>query len=111
MHFITLISDIEHLSELGVSITSRQREFLYKVWPGPVSVIIGEDAYRLPDYAELREFIREVGPIISTSANRHGEPPVQAAREAREVFGDELDEYLDIGCLSSEASALVKILR
>ena len=116
MHFITLISDIEQLSLLDVAITNEQREFLTKIWPGPVSIIFdthsgGTIAVRLPDYIELRELIRELGPIISTSANRHSEPPVQSAQEAKDIFGNEIDEYIDAGILKGGASTLVKILR
>ncbi len=116
MHFITLISDIGQLSRLGVSITNRQKDFLNKVWPGPVSIIFdthngGTIAVRLPDYSELRELIQELGPIISTSANRHGEIPVKTVQEAKAIFTDEIDEYLDVGILKGEASTLIKILR
>lgn len=35
------------------------------------------------------------GPIVSTSANRHGEPPARSAAEIRAIFGDEPDGVLD----------------
>jgi L-threonylcarbamoyladenylate synthase len=35
------------------------------------------------------------GPIVSTSANRHGEPPARSAQEAASLFGDALDGVLD----------------
>jgi L-threonylcarbamoyladenylate synthase len=35
------------------------------------------------------------GPIVSTSANRHGEPPARSAAGIRAVFGDEPDGVLD----------------
>ena len=35
------------------------------------------------------------GPIVSTSANRHGEPPARSAPDVRAIFGDELDGVLD----------------
>ena len=35
------------------------------------------------------------GPIVSTSANRHGEPPARSAREAASLFGNALDGVLD----------------
>ncbi len=111
MHFITLIADIEQLTELGMSITPRQQAFLHKVWPGPVSVILNEQAFRLPDHPKLRDLIRAVGPIVSTSANRHGEEPVTTVEQARDIFGVEVDEYLDAGELTGEASTLVKIIR
>lgn len=35
------------------------------------------------------------GPIVSTSANRHGEPPAMSAADIRAIFGDEPDGVLD----------------
>ena len=35
------------------------------------------------------------GPIISTSANRHGEAPARSAADIRAIFGDEPDGVLD----------------
>ncbi|HJR11155.1 MAG TPA: Sua5/YciO/YrdC/YwlC family protein [Rhodanobacteraceae bacterium] len=35
------------------------------------------------------------GPIVSTSANRHGEPPARSAADIHAIFGDEPDGILD----------------
>jgi L-threonylcarbamoyladenylate synthase len=35
------------------------------------------------------------GAIVSTSANRHGEPPARSAEDAARLFGEELDGVLD----------------
>jgi L-threonylcarbamoyladenylate synthase len=35
------------------------------------------------------------GPIVSTSANRHGEPPARSAQEVADLFGNGLDGLLD----------------
>lgn len=35
------------------------------------------------------------GPIVSTSANRHGEPPARSAADIGTIFGDEPDGVLD----------------
>ena len=35
------------------------------------------------------------GPLVSTSANRHGEPPAMSAADIQAIFGDELDGVLD----------------
>lgn len=35
------------------------------------------------------------GPIVSTSANRHGEAPARSAADIRRIFGDEPDGVLD----------------
>jgi L-threonylcarbamoyladenylate synthase len=35
------------------------------------------------------------GALVSTSANRHGEPPAQSAQDVRAVFGDDVDAILN----------------
>ncbi|HJR12589.1 MAG TPA: Sua5/YciO/YrdC/YwlC family protein [Rhodanobacteraceae bacterium] len=46
----------------------------------------------MPSAALCRAF---GGPIVSTSANRHGEPPARSAADIRTIFGDEPDGVLD----------------
>jgi L-threonylcarbamoyladenylate synthase len=45
-----------------------------------------------PSAALCRAF---VGPIVSTSANRHGEPPAHSVGDIRAIFGDEAEGVLD----------------
>jgi L-threonylcarbamoyladenylate synthase len=66
-------------------------------------------AIRMPANQELRDLIAKVGPIISTSANLEGEKPANSAKEAQEIFGEQLDFYVDIGKLEGEPSTLVAI--
>jgi L-threonylcarbamoyladenylate synthase len=35
------------------------------------------------------------GALVSTSANRHGEPPARSATAIRAMFGDEIDAILN----------------
>ena len=35
------------------------------------------------------------GALVSTSANRHGQPPARSADEVRDCFGDQLGEIID----------------
>lgn len=51
--------------------------------------------------------LAEVGPIVSTSANRHGQPSVHTVAEARDIFGDEVAAYVDVGPLTGPASTVV----
>lgn len=38
------------------------------------------------------------GALVSTSANRHGEPPARTAAEVKRVFGDKIDAIIDAPC-------------
>ena len=79
-------------------------------WPGPVTWIVPADedcpawltggrntlAVRVSAHAPARRlcFAAETA-IVSTSANRHGEPPATNADQVREMFGDDIDAILD----------------
>jgi L-threonylcarbamoyladenylate synthase len=115
--FIVLISDIKMLDLLSIS--DFDRELLNSYWPGALSVVfpapVAPDwlhrgtkslAVRLPDHPNLRSLIEKVGPIISTSANLQGQPPVRSAAEAERLFGDKLDFYVDAGELDNPPSTL-----
>lgn len=88
--------------------------------PGPVTLILAAtDAcpeHLLADegtlgvrYVDRPETLAlaEVDPVVSTSANRHGEPSVHTIAEAREVFGDQVAAYVDVGALTGPASTVV----
>jgi L-threonylcarbamoyladenylate synthase len=118
--FIILISNLEMLDLL--SIPKNEVEARKKYWPGSVTLICSAPqspewlhrglktlAIRWPDHKELLELINQVGPIISTSANIEGQIPARSANEAKAIFGDKLDFYIDAGELpNSLPSTIVK---
>ena len=80
------------------------------IWPGahtfifPRSVRVPEwiagghagIALRVTAHAPSAALCRAFGgPIVSTSANRHGQPPAHSAADIRAIFGDEPDGVLD----------------
>lgn len=79
-------------------------------WPGPVTLIVpcatgipsllsgGRDtvAVRVSDHPLVRRLCnRYGGAIVSTSANRSGEPPCRDTHSVRSTFGEELDAIVD----------------
>ena len=110
--FITLIADFEDLQKIGVKISEKERRFLEKIWPGPYTVIFKNGiSARMPDFDDLRNLIRDIGPIISTSVNVYKERPAKNIVEAKKYFGDSVDEYIDIGELSGESSMILQLIR
>jgi tRNA threonylcarbamoyl adenosine modification protein (Sua5/YciO/YrdC/YwlC family) len=90
-------------------------------WPGPLTLVVtrregiafalGEPAttigLRVPADERLRAIAERVGPVAATSANRHGEPVVTTAEEARAVFGDDAALVVDGGHLEGRSSTVV----
>jgi len=79
-------------------------------WPGPQSWVLPRSAQtpswlagghagiglRVTAHPLAAQLCRAFGAaIVSTSANRHGEPPARSAAEVRSAFGDELAYILD----------------
>lgn len=121
--FIILISSIDDLDKFGISLTEKQKEFLEKNWPNPLSVVLpcaSQDfeylhrgkkslAFRMPKDKKLLEFLKEVGPIVAPSANPEGEKPAENIEEAKKYFGDQIDFFLDGGKLTEKPSTLIEL--
>ena len=74
-------------------------------WPGHVTWLLPGDAYpqsirgqhqmvacRVPDHTQAREIAAAFGgPLVSTSLNRAGEPPVLQYSQAKALFHTEVD--------------------
>lgn len=119
---IILIADVDQLGLFDIVPSEREREYLNRVWPGKVSVVLpvseasfaylrrGESslAFRLPDDEALRDLIRKTGPLIAPSANPQGMEPATTIEKARAYFGDRADFYVDGGTLRSEPSTLIR---
>lgn len=94
-------------------------------WPGALTIVVarrsdlaaialGERAgtvgLRWPDHPVPFELCHRLGPLATTSANRHGEPPLTTADDVREVFGDEVAVVLDGGTCAGAPSTVVECL-
>jgi L-threonylcarbamoyladenylate synthase len=101
--------DVEPWAE----VTNPRRAWLRRHLPGPYTALLpataaakrtfapsvlsegGTIGIRIPDHPLARTLAELVGPITSTSANRHGAPPSLSVVEARRIFGGEVAVYLD----------------
>lgn len=108
---IVLISSINDLKKFGISnrLICANERILEKVWPGKVSVILNEIAFRLPAKKLLIEILKKTGPLVAPSANPEGKKPAKNIKEAKDYFGDSVDFYLSGGTLKSAPSTLIKI--
>src|SRR5476651_1816658 len=84
---IVLISDWSDFERFQIGIPDRTHKLLDKIWPGPVSVIVAAGspglaylhrgtqsiAFRMPAKPELRELLKQTGPLVAPSANLSGE--------------------------------------
>lgn len=108
---IVLISSISNLKKFGIQYPNKLEyvSMLKKIWPGKVSVILGDTAFRLPAKKSLIEIIKKTGPLVAPSANPEGRKPAKNIIEAKKYFGDKVDFYLSGGMIKGKPSALIKI--
>ena len=104
------VADVPALFRFGEP-TSIAQAFCAKNLPGPFTVVLratpqaprpmvskeGRIALRIPGHPIPRLLAKAIGPITSTSANRHGQPSPRTCEAAREQLGDGVDLYVDGG--------------
>ena len=120
----TLIAaDILQLETLGLK--HRYLKAVEQFWPGAVSVVIPAAdprlaylhqgkmslAVRLPADPELQKLLKQVGPLLTSSANLPGQPTATTVEQAKDYFGDQVDFYIDGGDLSDrQPSTVIRII-
>jgi L-threonylcarbamoyladenylate synthase len=92
-------------------------------WPGPLTLVVtrgpgwaadlgdtGETiGVRCPDHGWVRELCRLVGPVATSSANRHGEAPAATAVQAAAMLGSDVALIIDGGSCGGEPSTVVDV--
>jgi L-threonylcarbamoyladenylate synthase len=100
-------------AEAYVAVDRRARWYMERWWPGPLTLVLpageGTLGVRVPDHPLALELLRAAGPLLTTSANRHGEPPAMTAEEASRLPG--LAGVLDGGrAPGGEPSTVIALL-
>lgn len=114
------VGGADQARELTAALPAVAERLMTGFWPGPLTIVVprrpdlaadlGEDdetiGLRCPDHPVPLALCRSFGPYATTSANRHGQPPVtDPAVLARDLPGVEL--VLDAGPCGGEPSTVV----
>jgi L-threonylcarbamoyladenylate synthase len=118
-----LVHSLDEVRSLCEPPTPAVEQVVQRFWPGPLTVVLrragtsaalelGGDGstvgVRCPDHALVRAVIREVGPLATTSANRHGEPTGVTALEVAAALADsDLALIVDGGACAGVASTVI----
>lgn len=110
--FIVLASSVDQFPELGITATPEILTALASLWPAPLTAILprgtGTLAVRIPALDWLRTLIERTGPLVSTSANRSGEPPVDRPEALARDLHDAID-VVDGGVRQGEPSTILDL--
>ena len=111
--FIVLAASSDQLHDLGISADPELLRRLSSIWPAPLTAILprGDStlAVRIPALDWLRDLIARTGPLVSTSANRSGEPVVDRPSAIALDLQDRLDGIVDGGLRTGEPSAILDL--
>lgn len=121
--FIILISSIHDLEKFDVVLTSKQKDFLGKFWPNPLSVVLpvtggkfkylhrGKNslAFRMPKDRKLLNLLKQTGPLVAPSANFEGSKAAETMSQAKGYFGNKIAFYADGGKLKSQPSTVIQL--
>jgi L-threonylcarbamoyladenylate synthase len=73
-------------------VDARAEKLIRRWWPGPLTLILhavggGTLGVRIPKHKVALGLLRHAGPLMTTSANLHGEEPAMTAAEAGAIAG------------------------
>lgn len=119
---VAAAGDVADLVEGEVDVFARR--LIDRFWPGALTIVLPRKAslrdldlggdpstigIRCPDHRLVRELCREVGPLATTSANRHREPTPPDAAGVAVALGDAVALVLDGGICSGDPSTVVSV--
>lgn len=119
-----LVADVDQAGELVdvAALSPTVVGWMERLWPGALTLVLPRAAscaglelggssqtvgVRCPDHDLLRALARRVGPLATTSANRHGDPTPRSATEAAEALDGPVRLVIDGGPAGTMASTVV----
>ena len=121
--FILLINNVETLLNYVELEDKLHLDFLNKIWPAPVSVILKLNnktsrklngktaAFRIPGNIFCKDLLNQLkAPLISTSVNKSNQKPLNNLSKIKDEFESEVKAiFYTKSKLSSAASTLIKL--
>jgi tRNA threonylcarbamoyl adenosine modification protein (Sua5/YciO/YrdC/YwlC family) len=117
-----LVADAAQARALTGPTSTEVSRWIDELWPGPLTLVLpraasardlalggdpGTIGVRCPDHALVRAVAAAVGPVATTSANRHGEPTPTTAAEAAAGLAGPVGLVVDDGPSGTVASTVV----
>lgn len=115
-------ASLEQVERSLGGVSGRTRRLAERFWPGPLTLVVnagpevamavlgleGTVAVRVPAHAVARGLGASLGfPVVSTSANRTGQPAPATAGDAIAALGGDVDVVLDAGPVAGGAPSTI----
>jgi L-threonylcarbamoyladenylate synthase len=110
-----LVADAAQAAEAtGLPLPPRAVALADAFWPGPLTIVLSTVSgstlgVRCPDLAFIRAVAARIGPVSTTSANRHGEPTPPDADGAASSLSGPVAVVVDGGTLDGVPSTVVDL--
>jgi tRNA threonylcarbamoyl adenosine modification protein (Sua5/YciO/YrdC/YwlC family) len=115
------VADVDQALAMSTAITDCASVLMRTFWPGALTLVVPRDpalqadlgdddmtvGLRCPDHPVPLALCRRVGPLATTSANKHGEPTPETAAGVADVFGEAVPLVLDAGRCAGSPSTVV----
>lgn len=118
--FVWLLSDFENLLNYVDVTFENHIDFLQRIWPGPVSVVLNLNdrtkniidfktiAVRIPDNNFCQKLLTEIKqPLISTSVNRSGQAPSNQIEKIAKDFSSDVDAIIYLSDPAQQFSSTI----
>ena len=93
-----LASGAEAVEAFGTILPPKARGLAERHWPGALTMVVGEEGFRVPDHAWTRRLLAACGGVLRvTSANISGGRPATDAEQALSEVGLSADIVADDG--------------
>ncbi|HTJ73926.1 MAG TPA: L-threonylcarbamoyladenylate synthase [Acidimicrobiales bacterium] len=116
-----LVTGVEQALSVATAVPDLALELMAAYWPGPLTIVLparpdlgadlGEDeltvGVRSPAHLVAQALCAAAGPLATTSANLHGQPPLTTAEAVAEAFGAAVPVVLDAGACTGTPSTVV----
>jgi len=105
--FVVIAASADQLRAFGADVPAA----LDELWPAPLTAVMrrgaGTVAARVPDLDWMRRLLAKTGPLVSTSANRSGDPPISSIVELAKEVAEGVEVAIDTGRRDGKPSTIV----
>lgn len=116
-----LVADRAQAESLTATVPPAAAALMDRFWPGALTLVLprrpdvpadlGDNGQtigvRWPASPVAQALCAKAGPLATTSANRHGEPPAETAEAVEALFGEDVAVVLDGGRCAGAPSTVV----